>query len=234
MAVIDGSTSKTPLRVDPSMTNGRLAMTVIRDYISRMPATITCKEFCDAITRQLLLIYIGHHVDLEMLRHHPETRLAASAAVYSLYHREVWLVGDCQAIVNGILHKNEKLCERMVAERRVSFIHQGYSPQEARRMVEPFLIDTMKGQNVDYAVIDGFPIPYDAVKKIKVTGEEIVLASDGYPFLCDTLEESENRLKRHLSHDPQNIHDFLATKGLVEGNLSFDDRAYIRFVNPTT
>ena len=234
MAVIDGSTSKTPLRVNPTMTNGRLAMIVIRDYISQMPVTITCKEFCDTITRQLLHIYLGHHIDLDMLRCHPETRLTASAAVYSLYHHEVWLVGDCQAIVNGKLYKNEKPCERMVAERRVSFIRQGYSQQEARRMVEPFLIDTMKGQNVAYAVIDGFPIPFDAVKMIKVTGEEVVLASDGYPFLRDTLEESENRLKSHLTHDPQNIRDFLATKGLVEGNLSFDDRAYIRFVNPTT
>lgn len=26
---------------------------------------------------------------------------------------------------------------------------------------------------------------------------------------------------------PQNITDFVATKGLVEGNVSFDDRAYV-------
>ncbi len=233
MAVIDGSTSKTSFRVDPDMTNGKFAMTVIRDYISRMPSTITCEEFCDAITQELYHIYISRHIDLEMLRQHPEARPTACAAVYSLYHHQVWLVGDCQAIVNGTLYKNEKTYEQDLATRRVAFIHQGYSPQEARRMIEPIMIGTMKGQNVEYAVIDGFPIPLVTVKVINVTSDEVVLATDGYPFLCPTLEESESKLKSQLDNDPQNIKTFFATKGLVEGNVSFDDRAYVRFIHPT-
>ena len=59
---------------------------------------------------------------------------------------------------------------------------------------------------------------------------EIVLASDGYPFLKPTLAESEEALANQIANDPQNISCFIATKGLVEGNKSFDDRTYIRFL----
>ena len=55
-----------------------------------------------------------------------------------------------------------------------------------------------------------------------------MLASDGYPTLLPTLHESEKALAQHLTDDPQNITDFIATKGLVDGNVSFDDRAYIK------
>jgi glycerophosphoryl diester phosphodiesterase len=58
---------------------------------------------------------------------------------------------------------------------------------------------------------------------------EIVLASDGYPFLCKTLEESEQRLAQQKSEDPLNIGAFKATKAFTKENNSFDDRAYIRF-----
>ena len=51
----------------------------------------------------------------------------------------------------------------------------------------------------------------------------------GYPFLRSTLAESEETLSQQLRKDPQNIETFLATKGIKEGNSSFDDRAFIRF-----
>ena len=43
-----------------------------------------------------------------------------------------------------------------------------------------------------------------------------------------TLCESEAALARQIERDPQNVSEFIATKGIVEGNCSFDDRAYIR------
>ena len=39
----------------------------------------------------------------------------------------------------------------------------------------------------------------------------------------------EAALGEKIANDPQNIHSFIATKGIVEGNKSFDDRTYIRF-----
>ena len=84
-------------------------------------------------------------------------------------------------------------------------------------------------QNAAYAVIDGFEIPMDKVK-IVPSGTEVILASDGYPYLAGTLEESEERLQKQLEDDPLCIYSFKATKGLMIGNISFDDRAYVRLL----
>ena len=227
-AVIDGSTSKTDFRLRPPSTNGRVAMEVISDYISTMPREITCEEFLEGITRHIHYIYSSRKADLERARLHPECRLTASAAIYSAYHRQVWLVGDCQAIVDGQRHGNEKPHEHDIAARRAEYIKEGVSPQEARRRIVPLLLETMRGQNVSYAVIDGFPVFREGVKMIPVKGGEVILATDGFPFLCPTLRESETMLSHQLVTDPQNVRCFLATKGLEPGNVSFDDRAYVR------
>jgi glycerophosphoryl diester phosphodiesterase len=57
---------------------------------------------------------------------------------------------------------------------------------------------------------------------------EIVLASDGYPVLCPTLQESEEQLKKQREEDPLNIGRFQATKAFHPDFNSFDDRSYIR------
>ena len=57
----------------------------------------------------------------------------------------------------------------------------------------------------------------------------VILASDGYPFLGDSLQESEEALKKQLEDDPLCINSFKATKGLMRGNKSFDDRCYVKF-----
>ena len=82
-----------------------------------------------------------------------------------------------------------------------------------------------------YPVIDGFPIPQQLVPVITLNFQpwDIVLASDGYPFLEPTLAETEARLEEQRRNDPLNIGTFKATKAFVEGNNSFDDRSYIRF-----
>ena len=181
----------------------------------------------------------------EQLRLHPEERLTASAIIYSNQKKEVWMVGDCQAIINGKLYDNSKPYEQEIATRRVALIQQGMAPAEARKRIEPLLIEAMLGgQNKTYAVIDGFPIYREGVWVVSLKehssrdtlfsasnrSQEIILASDGYPFLKPTLAESEAALEHLIANDPQCIHDFIATKGLMAGNKSFDDRTYIRFI----
>jgi len=55
-----------------------------------------------------------------------------------------------------------------------------------------------------------------------------VLASDGYPDLKETLAASEERLQEILDDDPLLFRKYKATKGMHEGNVSFDDRAYVK------
>ena len=253
IAVIDGSTSKTPKHLSPDMKNGRYAMMLISEYIQQeMKADATVDEFCEGITAYIYnKVYLPMGIE-EQLRLHPEERLTASAIIYSNQKKEVWMVGDCQAIINGKLYDNSKPYEQEIAQKRVELIAQGLSPAEARKQIEPLLIKAMlSGQNQTYTVVDGFPIYREGVKivvlKMKPASSsietyfqehpkpvsspnEVVLASDGYPFLKPTLAESEAALAEQIANDPQCIHDFIATKGLVAGNKSFDDRTYIRFI----
>lgn len=262
IAVIDGSTSKTPKHLNPDMKNGRYAMMLISEYIQEeLKADASVDEFCQGVTAYIYnKVYEKLGVE-ERLKERPEERLTASAILYSRTRNEVWMVGDCQAIIDGKLYENGKPYEEKIARKRVELIEQGLSPAEARKQIEPLLIKAMlSGQNQTYTVIDGFPIYREGVKvvsvsdsssvqdsvpasdsvpcsdsasasgTISVSSSEIVLASDGYPFLEPTLAASEAALAEQIANDPQNIHSFIATKGIVEGNKSFDDRTYIRFV----
>ena len=268
IAVIDGSTSKTPKHLNPDMKNGRYAMMLISEYIrEELKADASVDDFCQGVTAYIYnKVYEKLGVE-ERLKEHPEERLTASAILYSRTRNEVWMVGDCQAIIAGKLYENGKPYEEKIARKRVELIAQGLSPAEARKQIEPLLIKAMlSGQNQTYTVIDGFPIYREGVKVVSVSdsssvqdsvsssdscsvqdpvscsgsasasdtipssSSEIVLASDGYPFLKPSLAASEAALAEQIANDPQNIHSFIATKGIVDGNKSFDDRTYIRFV----
>lgn len=280
IAVIDGSTSKTPKHLNPDMKNGRYAMMLISEYIrEELKADASVDDFCQGVTAYIYnKVYEKLGVE-ERLKERPEERLTASAILYSRTRNEVWMVGDCQAIIDGKLYENGKPYEEKIARKRVELIEQGLSPAEARKQIEPLLIKAMlSGQNQTYTVIDGFPIYREGVKVVSVSdsssvqgsvsssdsssvqdsvsssdscsvqdpvscsgsasasdtipssSSEIVLASDGYPFLEPTLAASEAALAEQIANDPQNIRSFIATKGIVEGNKSFDDRTYIRFV----
>ena len=268
IAVIDGSTSKTPKHLNPDMKNGRYAMMLISEYIrEELKADASVDDFCQGVTAYIYnKVYEKLGVE-ERLKEHPEERLTASAILYSWTRNEVWMVGDCQAIIDGKLYENGKPYEQEIARKRVELIEQGLSPAEARKQIEPLLIKAMLSrQNQTYTVIDGFPIYREGVKVVSVSdsssvqdsvpasdscsvqdpvscsssasasdtipssSSEIVLASDGYPFLKPTLAASEAALAEQIANDPQNIRSFIATKGIVEGNKSFDDRTYIRFV----
>lgn len=280
IAVIDGSTSKTPKHLNPDMKNGRYAMMLISEYIrEELKADASVDDFCQGVTAFIYnKVYEKLGVE-ERLKERPEERLTASAILYSRTRNEVWMVGDCQAIIDGKLYENGKPYEEKIARKRVELIEQGLSPAEARKQIEPLLIKAMlSGQNQTYTVIDGFPIYREGVKVVSVSdsssvqgsvsssdsssvqdsvsssdscsvqdpvscsgsasasdtipssSSEIVLASDGYPFLKPSLAASEAALAEQIANDPQNIRSFIATKGIVEGNKSFDDRTYIRFV----
>ncbi|CDD21071.1 putative uncharacterized protein [Prevotella sp. CAG:732] len=248
IAVIDGSTSKTPHHLSPDMKNGRYAMVLISEYIQHeLKPESTVEDFCEGVTSYIYnKVYRQQGIE-EQMQAHPEERLTASAILYSKAKNEVWMVGDCQAIIDGKLYENNKPFEDIVARRRVELIRQGFTPQEARKTIEPLLIQAMlEGQNKTYTVIDGFPIYQKGMKVVSLNApqknvetdvadslplptKEIVLASDGYPFLKPTLTESEEALAHLLAYDPQCTHEFIATKGIVVGNKSFDDRTYIRF-----
>ena len=230
------------------MSNGAYAMDTVARYIRKMKADASCHQFCVGVTRAiqekyqqglLQKLFSSNNVDPAA---HPEERLTASAIIYSRLRREIWMIGDCQCLISGELCENPKPYEQTLAEMRATKIQELLAQgktideildnDEGRASVIPTMLQEMKNQNVTYSVIDGFRIPEQLVRIIALDFRpwEIVLASDGYPFLCSTLEESEAKLAYQKEHDPLNIGTFKATKGFTRGNNSFDDRSYIRFI----
>lgn len=247
VAVIDGSTSKSQYRHSLFSSNGRYAMLLVSRYIRRMPKTTTCQQFMKGVTA-----YIRKHYKKSMLprlAEHPEDRLTASVVVFSRLQREIWMIGDCQcmimdvdrAVAEGQYFDNPKPAETELAQMRAEEAHRqleaGKTVEEllrddtARPVIIPHMIETMHNQNITYSVVDGFTIPPQHIRTITLDFRpwELILASDGYPFLCSTLEESEEALRHQRECDPLNIGPhFQATKGFHPDFNSFDDRSYIR------
>lgn len=235
VAVIDGSTSKSPHRHSLFSSNGRYAMRLVSHYLRHAPRDLSCHQFCSRVSA-----YIRKHYwrwQLPRLAAHPEDRLTASAVIFSRLRREIWLIGDCQCLVGNQYYDNPKPYEQQLAEERAAIITSSRHPEEfllhdtARETIIPHMLETMKQQNVNYAVIDGFPIPEAHVRVITLSFQpwEIVLASDGYPELLPTLAQSEEALSHLRQKDPLCVNLFKATKAFYPGNNSFDDRAYIKF-----
>lgn len=263
VAVIDGSTSKSSRRCHRDFSfrrrsNGELAMHIVTSFVRKMQKDFSCHQFCVGVTSAVRRRYKKDQ--LSHLAQHPEDRLAASVVVFSRLRRELWLIGDCQALLipvdilrrssvfresslsepycKPIFLDNPKPCEQELAERRAAIIKSSPQPWDhfraddtARKAIIPRMLETMQQQNNGYSVVDGFPVDERHVRVVPLDfcPWEVVLATDGYPFLCPTLAESEEKLAFQLVNDPLNIGEFKATKSFVEGNNSFDDRAYIRF-----
>lgn len=236
IAVIDGSTSKTSRRYSFFKSNGRYAMQIVERFIRKAPKNISYNDFCIGVTKKIRQHY--KKTQIEQLTKHPEERLTASAVIFSRVRREIWMIGDCQCFVGDTFYDNPKPYEQELAEKRAAIIKASPKPWDhfleedtARTAIIPRMLETMQEQNKSYSVIDGFTIDRQHIRVLTLDFQpwEIVLASDGYPFLCKTLEESEQRLAQQKSEDPLNIGAFKATKAFAKENNSFDDRAYIRF-----
>lgn len=64
IAVIDGSTSKTPKHLNPDMKNGRYAMMLISEYIrEELKADASVDDFCQGVTAYIYNNnYNKHHI----------------------------------------------------------------------------------------------------------------------------------------------------------------------------
>lgn len=205
----------------------------------------TCLEAVSAITARIRNFYTIHQLT-ELVEEHPEFRCTASAVIYSAFRREIWQIGDCRCLTHSFYSANEKAVDHIMAEARVVYneaeLAAGLSFEElvacdpGRTFILPFLKRQAWLQNrkvedsrYAYAVFDGFPVPMELVKCFSVAEEsEIVLASDGYPKLFFTLDETEAYLHRILEKDPMCMYLHPETKGVRPGNCSYDDRAYLR------
>ena len=243
-AVVDGSTSKaavvgTSLPSKPSKTGGRLAMETVCGIIKTLSPMATLHDLVGQASAALRTLWP------EDAESEAALRPTCSAVVYSACRREVWMIGDCQCRFDGITHTNNKAIDDTLAQIRADVLHYwlaaGCSVESLRQndRGRTFIYDALRtqtnfqnitdaGNPFRYTVLDGQTVDETTIPVIPVgRADKLILASDGYPLLFDSLTETETYLKDCLQTDPLCIDRHPATKGLTAGNVSFDDRTYL-------
>ena len=243
-AVVDGSTSKaavvgTSLPSKPSKTGGRLAMETVCGIIKTLSPMATLHDLVGRASAALRTLWP------EGAESEAALRPTCSAVVYSACRREVWMIGDCQCRFGGITHTNNKVIDDTLAQIRADVLHYwlaaGCSVESLRQndRGRTFIYDALRtqtnfqnitdaGNPFRYTVLDGQTVDETTIPVIPVgRADKLILASDGYPLLFDSLTETETYLKDCLQTDPLCIDRHPATKGLTAGNVSFDDRTYL-------
>ena len=235
IAVIDGVTGKSNRMFD-GLSGGKAAAIKVCECVEDFPFDIECISAIEKITEAVKSLYEDDE---------PVGAAAAVAIIFSKEKNEIWSVGDCQCIINGKLHKHEKEIDVLLSEVRSLVLENEKRNGKTEKELllsdtgREFILPLLKSQHIfanthgdfSYGVFNGNEIPKDKIVVYKVKdGDEIVLASDGYPYLKENLEESEFLLQEEIKNNPLCDGDFRSTKGLVDGNNSFDDRTYIRFI----
>jgi glycerophosphoryl diester phosphodiesterase len=234
IAVVDGVSAKNG-RLFEGVTGGRKAADKICETIVLLDKNATAKEAVEKITRGVAELYEENE---------PKGAAAAGAIIFSKERNEIWSVGDCQCLINGELFTHEKEIDKINSDMRALVLQM--AKQEGKTEKEllendvgrEFILPILEKQHLfanktgvfSYGVFNGEPVPEAHIVIHKVNkGEEVVLASDGSPFLRETLAESERLLKEELENNPLCDGKYRSTKGKAEDNISFDDRTYIRF-----
>lgn len=241
VAVIDGVTSKSDFRYQGKAT-GKLAAELVKGTIERMPRESSLEQILSAINSNMQQMY----EEITFPYDRRETGMQATCVIYSDFHQEIWLIGDCQAVVDGVLYENPKLSDQLLSDMRALIIESlnRTNPQstldENARVGRDVILPWIKKATIfmndastkyGYSIINGDAIPESLMRKIKLEEgpHEIILTSDGYPVVDKTLQLSEQKLQEILQSDPQCYQIYPSTKGKAEGYNSFDDRTYIRF-----
>lgn len=239
IAVIDGATAKGN-RLWNGMKGDPFVAALLKNAMASLPFDISAQQAIDQLNTAVKREYARLGISGEALA--PEERLQASIVIFSALRREIWLFGDCQFRVNDKNYTFTRKGDALLADLRAFWREadrlEGVANAEkdaGREVILPFLRRFTAFANTDsefgYKVINGCPL---ILKNVIVhplsAGDRAVLASDGYAVLYDTLEQTEKQLLLSLKKDPACENLLRSTKGLVEGNLSFDDRTYVRFV----
>ena len=242
IAVIDGAKSKGTMIWDGKV-GGRYIKDIISATLPKLDGNINVEEAMKILNIHIKIAYKDKY---EFIKTNVAERLEASIIIYSKTKKEIWNLGDCQCIINNQLYSHDKKIDIVVSEFRslcnkLSLL-EGKTTEDimkndiGRELILPIikkqaLLANSSDQDYSYGVLDGYSINLNKINVYKVQeGDEIILASDGYPQLKNTLEASERILKETLESDKLLINNFKATKCFNNTNNSFDDRTYIRFI----
>lgn len=248
IVVIDGVTSKGKLKWFGD-SSGKYAKDVLYKYLTENEDFNSAEEFFQSLSyclRDARRMNEGCKF---------EDYPRASVIAYSVINGKIWSYGDCNCMINGILHSHGKQIDKINSEKRAEVIENAIIKNGEHKVMEHLKVndfgrDAIKeglqkqlylenrhlfinGLDYGYPVINGESICSEMIVEYEVyPGDHIVLATDGYPVLKGTLKESETALDWILKNDPMCFRKYKSTKGLQNNYDSFDDRAYISLTIP--
>jgi hypothetical protein len=255
--VVDGATSVTGGRwTSAQITGGQWAARVLLDGVENhlSPTCGSAREAVDVLTKCIQDAYRSEEGVLDIMECTPEERATASIMLYSKHLNQIICVGDCQAalldksgkifqVIQPIKHNDE-----VMSQGRCMFLQlelaRGKTAEELRNapsdVGRDFIEPLRRGQRLfqnnpdappinQYWVMDGFPVSAKGIEVHHVPRKtrQIILASDGYPKLYATLDETEAALHSILKQDPLLMDLYMSTKGVRPPAESFDDRTYL-------
>lgn len=237
-AVIDGVTSKSDFDYR-GKTTGKLAAELIAETLDDIPLDATLDQLVSSVNSKFHAFYTNVNFPYDQ----SEKGLQAAAAIYSPFYEEMWMIGDCQVLLDDVNFFNTKRSDDILGEMRSLFLTIRKDSKgeltdtdiaEGRSLILPRILESTRFANRDdtpygYSVFNGEPIPKSLIRVIAVgDAKQLVMTSDGYPKVFDTLVESESYLQYTLRTDPLLIKQHPMTKGMNSAHLSYDDRAYLR------
>jgi hypothetical protein len=238
--VSDGATTITGTLID-GLSPGKTASMLVVNYFKAANTDITFKE---AIT-DLEEIFQNWYKDHEETFH---DRITTSSVILNKKRNELWFLGDCSARLNDTLYCYNKEIDNLTTNLRVFTIQTAIAEGRAtyeeclkndvgRDVIIPLINKQQLYQNRNdgtkfcYGVMDGYKTLERDIHVIKIPENitSIILTSDGYPVIEETLGKTEETLFNILKEDPLMIGKYATTKGLSNNKISYDDRSYLRY-----
>lgn len=239
IAVIDGVTAKGK-RLWNKKSSGCFAKDVLSDYLSQDIIKQNAIELLTNLDTLLKKQYQSVQTELSC-----DEYPRASVIIYNDFYKEIWSYGDCQCMINQELYTHTKKIDQLNADLRALRLEYEFSrgaDMDSLTLTDPgraYIQENLSMQFAfenkigafGYPVLNGMGIEESMLKRYPVsTGDTIILASDGYPVLCNTLKKSEAELSLIHQKDPLCFRLYRSTKGFMKDAVSFDDRCYCRFI----
>lgn len=239
IAIIDGATSLADHgeRKRP----GRIIAELLDAALHEMAPDLQARDFFSTLSHRITQA-------LAPIWRAQDERPTASMLVYSVSRAEVWVLGDGWVGIDGHLQQFSIPYADAYTFLRCAYLHTLIASgtpvasllerDAAQALIAPFIRNQAKMQNrlpppYGYGIMDGAPACAEYVRVLPVgAGREVILASDGYPAIKDSLAATESYLHELLRKDPLMIHEHPQVKGMQPGQVSFDDRSYVRFTVP--
>lgn len=239
VAVIDGVTSK-GVHLWDGKTSGCYAKDILENYLRKDVEKQTAAELFKNLDR-----FLYESIQKQTSQLSFEELPRAAVIIYNDFYKEIWSYGDCQCRINGNIYKHSKKIDELNADLRAFCleyqISQGATIEELKKndlgrqeiqknLLRQFAFENKKGY-FGYPVLNGMGIDESMISRYAVSEEDtVVLASDGYPFLRESLKECEEELRYINENDPMCFRLYRSTKGKKGGDVSFDDRCFCKFV----